>query len=113
MARQELKKPMADLWDEHRRIELELIPITDKETKFATEIGKLRQDEFSNKEALDTLDRSTKNNAARSVIKKSIDEIRIQINIKSKELEEVLKSKSLLMQKLKNIKSSIKELNQA
>lgn len=112
MARAELKKPMADLWDKHRKLENELIPHTDKESKLAEEIAKLRRDEFSNKEALDTLSRATANNAARSVLKASIDEIRIQIREKSTEYDKVLKQKSLVVQQLKNLKSSIKELDQ-
>lgn len=113
MARQELKKPMSDLWNEHRRLENELIPVTDKEISLSNDVAALRRDEFANKEALDTLPRGAEHNAARSVIKKSIDNIRISIATKSTELEAVLKQKSLVVQKLKNIKSSIKSLDGA
>lgn len=114
MARQELKKPIATLLDEKSKIDIKLTEITDRYTRFQTELQTLRYEQASYREAKEQLQNTNSNKAARRVFDSYISAAQKRIDdVVNKEIDQCEKDRVVAVSHKQAIEKSIKELQNA
>lgn len=113
MAKQELRISVQKLLEEKASLEKQIITIRDKKNGAAEQLAKLRQDQFSYREAKQTLASKDVNKHAKMVLDKQITECQLKIDPIQKELELHDQEYDKVNGTLKNIANAIKELEGA
>lgn len=113
MAKVELRKPIATLLDEKAKLDQNTTTINDKYNRFSEELQRLRQEQFSYREAKEHLQNTNSNKPARQVFDQNIASTQRRIDEVLKELDIAEKERVVASSRAKAIDSSIKQLQNA
>lgn len=110
MPRHELRKPIDTLLDEKNKLDRQLTDINDRRERFVTEMQTLRQDQFSYRQAKETLPNTVQHKPAKRVYDQKIVEAQRRVDEIQKELEQVEKDHVVIKSRAIAISRSLKEL---
>lgn len=113
MAKIELRKAIDSLMKEKNDIDKQLTRINDGFQAKHEELGRLRADQHSMREAKETLSNSNSSKPAKRVFEQQISSAQLRVNEILKEVDQLEKDRVVWSSKVKAIEKSIKELQNA
>lgn len=113
MAKVELRKAIDSLLNEKREIDKHLTRVNDEFNAKQEELGKLRRDQHSMREAKETLSNTNSSKPAKRVFDQQIADAQLRVNEILKGLDQLEKDRVVWSSKGKAIDKSIKELQNA
>lgn len=113
MAKESLRVPISSLMEEKTQINNKLINVRDRANKVHEDLARLRQEEYSYREASEALGSNAKSKPAKIVFQRQLTEVRKEIEAKQQEWEVLEKERIILTSQVASIEGSIRDLSKA